>query len=267
MKISVITRATRLHNLQTVKESVFSNIPDGCEINWHIVFDTTNLKDIDAELLFDLKDDSTTFFHFEKGKPGGMLYPECSAIISKMAAGWVYFLDDDNVMHKGFYEYVLKTSILNPDKKVHVVSQDVAGKDFTGLTYRQAAPEFIKVGGVDLAQFIVSTEVYNKYGYTYLPDYCADGILISAVHSEHPEWFTFTGKIFAHYNYLQKKSTAKVPKVLYIGNDEPELKSLKILDYEDDSLNVKYLKNDSNIKLILAEFRPDVIITLSLIHI
>ena len=261
MKISIITRATRLQNLRTVKESVFNNVPDGCKINWHIVFDTANLKDIDAELLCDLKDESTTFFHFEKGDAVGMLYPQCSAIISKMGDGWVYFLDDDNIMHEGFYEYVLKTSLENPDKKVHVVSQHVDGRDFTKLIYRIAAPEFTKVQGIDLAQYIVSVDVYNEYEYAYLPDYRADGILISSVHAEHPEWFTFTAEILSHYNYLQKKATPKVPKVLYIGEDEPSLKSLKILDYEDDNLDVKYLKTDKDIALSLASFKPDVIIT------
>ena len=260
MKISIITRATRLQNLKTVKESVFNNIPSGCEINWHLVFDTANLKDIDAELLSDLKDDSTTYY-FEKGDAIGMLYPQCSAIISKLGDGWVYFLDDDNIIHEGFYEYVLKASIENSDKKIHVVSQNVDGKDFTNLTYRVAAPEFMKVQGVDLAQYIVSTDVYNEYEYTYLPDYRADGILISAVHAEHPEWFTFTTEILSHYNYLQKNSKAKLPKVLYIGDDEPELKSLKILDYEDDNLEIKYLKSDRDVAIVLASFKPDVIIT------
>jgi glycosyltransferase involved in cell wall biosynthesis len=260
MKINIITRATRLYNLRTVKESVFNNIPNDCEVMWHIVFDTTNLKDIDAELLFDLKDDSTAF-HFEKGEQGGLLYPQCSELISKLGKSWVYFLDDDNIMHKGFYEYVLKTSIANPDKKVHVVSQNVAGKDFTGLTYRKAAPESIKVQGIDLAQYIISSEVYNDYGYKFIPDYKADGILISTIHNEHPEWFTFTGKIFAQYNYLQKISTAKVPKILYIGDDKPELKSLKIFDYEADNLEVFHLESDENIEEHLAAFRPDCIIT------
>jgi len=260
MKISVITRATRLQNLKTIKESVFNNVPTGCEINWHIVFDTVNLKDIDAELLCDLKDDLTTY-HFEKGNAGGMLYPQCSTIIKKISDSWIYFLDDDNMIHEGFYEYVLKTSLENPDKKVHVVSQNVDGKDFTGLTYRQAAPEFTKVQGVDLAQYIVSSDAYNDYGYKYLPDYRADGILISAMHDEHPEWFTFTELTLSHYNYLQKKSKAKLPKVLYIGDDEPELKSLKILNYEDDNLEIKYLKSDKDIATSLASFKPDVIIT------
>jgi glycosyltransferase involved in cell wall biosynthesis len=260
MKINIITRATRLQNLRTVKESVFNNIPDDCEINWHVVFDTVNIKDIDAELLCDLTDNSTTFY-FEKGNAGGMLYPQCSAIIKKISDGWIYFLDDDNILHEGFYEYVLKTSLDNPDKKVHVVSQHVDGRDFTQLIYRIAAPEFTKVQGVDLAQYIVSSDAYNEYGYKYLPDYRADGILISAMHDEHPEWFTFTTEILSHYNYLQKKSTAKVPKILYIGPDKPELKSLKILDYEADNLDVKYLESDDDIQIHLASFRPDCIIT------
>jgi glycosyltransferase involved in cell wall biosynthesis len=260
MKINIITRATRLSNLRTVKESVFNNIPNGCEVMWHIVFDTNSLKDIDAELLFDLKDDSTSF-HFEKGEPGGMLYPQCSKLISKLGESWVYLLDDDNIIYEGFYEYVLKTSVANPDKKVHVVSQKVDGRDFSGLTYRPAGPEFLKIGSVDLAQYIVKSEVYNEHGYKFVPDYCADGILIIAIHNDHPEWFTFTKKIFAHYNYLQKRSTAKVPKILYIGDDKPELKSLKILDYEADNLEVLHLESDENIGEHLAAFKPDCIIT------
>ena len=189
MKIHVITRSTRLQNLRTVKESVFKNIPQGMDIEWHVVFDTATLKDIDAELLSDLKDNSTNYY-FEKGDAVGMLYPQCSNIISNLEGGWVYFADDDNIIHDGFYEYVLKMSNENPDKKVHVVSQSVDGKDFTGLQYRLAASQFMKVGGVDLAQYIVSIDVYNEYGYKFLPDYCADGILINKVYREHADIIT-----------------------------------------------------------------------------
>lgn len=260
MKFHIITRSTRLHNLKTVKESVFNNVPSGLKIEWHVVFDTASLKDISAELLSELKDNSTKFY-FKKGDKMGMLYPQCSEIISGFRSGWVYFLDDDNIMHDGFYKYIVEVSTANPEKKVHVVSQDVAAKDFTGLTYRLASPHHTKKREIDLAQYIVSVDVYNKEGYKFLPDYCADGILIESVHKNNPEWFTFTPETLSHYNYLQKKSTAKVPKILYIGEDEPELKSLKILNYEADNLDVKYLKDDNNVQVHLAEFRPDTIIT------
>lgn len=259
MKIHIITRSTRLQNLSTVKDSVFKNIPKGVSVKWHVVFDTATLKDIGAEMLNDLKDSSTEYY-FEKGDAVGMLYPQCSKIISKLKTGWAYFVDD-NIVHDGFYEYVLKTSKKHPNKMVHVVSQNVAGRDFTGLDYRLAAAPNMQVGGVDLAQYIVNIDVYNKHGYKFIPDYCADGILINKVHNDHPKWFTFTPSTFSHYNFLERKSSAKVPKVLYIGNDEPELKSRKILDYEADNLDVKYLQSDDNVAKELASFRPDVIIT------
>lgn len=260
MKFHVITRSTRLHNLRTVKESVFKDLPRGLKIEWHVVFDTATLKDIDAELLSELKDDSTNYY-FEKGDKVGMLYPQCSKIISKLKGGWVYFVDDDNVVYEGFYKYALEQIKKNDSKKIHVVSQNVAGKDFTRLDYRLAVPDAIRIGGIDLAQYIVNIDVYNKHGYTFKPDYCADGILISEVYKENSDWFTFTPKELSHYNYLQKDASAKVPKVLYIGDDEPVLKSLKILDYEADNLDIRYLKTCDMVELHIAEFRPDVIIT------
>jgi glycosyltransferase involved in cell wall biosynthesis len=260
MIINIITRSTRLQNLRTVKESVFSNIPNGIEIKWHVVFDTASLKDIDAELLSDIKDDSTQYY-FEKGDKVGMLYPQCSNIISKFKDGWVYFVDDDNIVYDGFYEYVLEMSNTFPDKMVHVVSQNVEKRDFTGLDYRLAEAQNVKIGGIDLAQYISHVNIYNKHGYQFKPDYCADGILISDVFKNMPEAFTFTPTVYSHYNYLEKKASANVPKVLYIGSDEPDLKSIKYLWYEADNLNVKYLKNDENISLILSTFKPDTIVS------
>ena len=37
----------------------------------------------------------------------------------------------------------------------------------------------------------------------------------------------------------------KIPKILFIGDVEPELKSIQNEIYEDSSLEVKYIKNDN----------------------
>jgi glycosyltransferase involved in cell wall biosynthesis len=60
---------------------------------------------------------------------------------------------------------------------------------------------------------------------------------------------------------LNKKKT-KVPRVLYIGDDKPELKSIQSETYEDTSLEVKYLKNDIDVNKVIANFKPDSIITI-----
>lgn len=54
---------------------------------------------------------------------------------------------------------------------------------------------------------------------------------------------------------------AKVPKVLYIGKDEPHLESIHNKAFEDCSLDVKYITNDENVNEIIASFKPDSIIT------
>jgi len=260
MKFHIITRSTRLQNLKIVKDSIFKNVPKGLDIDWHVMFDVTSLKDIDAELLGDLKDKNTNYY-FEKGDEVGMLYPQSSVLISTIKTGWIYFLDDDNIMHPNMYSKVMENIKNNPTKKVHTFSQVVNGKDFSGLQFRIADQSTVKKHKIDLAQYIVDCSVYNKHGYKFEADYCADGILIENVHNDHPEWFTYDIDELCYYNHLQKKSTANVPKVLYIGEDSPELKSLKILDYEADNLNIKYLDTDKNVHLHLASFKPDVIIT------
>lgn len=60
--------------------------------------------------------------------------------------------------------------------------------------------------------------------------------------------------------FLNKKK-AKVPKILYIGNNKPELKSKQNVYYEDSSLEVEYIKNDNNINEKICSFKPDCIIT------
>ena len=56
-------------------------------------------------------------------------------------------------------------------------------------------------------------------------------------------------------------SKSRVPKILYIGPNQPELKSEKYYSYEDDSLEVHYKENDNNIQELLYSFKPDAIIT------
>lgn len=54
---------------------------------------------------------------------------------------------------------------------------------------------------------------------------------------------------------------AKVPKILYVGKDEPHLESNHNKAFEDCSLDVRYIINDENINEIIASFKPDSIIT------
>lgn len=253
MKFQIITRSTRLKNLEIVKESIFSNVPEGCDVNWHIVFDTKILKDIDAELLNRLNDDNTTL-HFRKGDGWGL--SQLNPLIQELE-GWIYHVDDDNILHENFYKTILDN--IKEDSKAFIFSQKVGGIDFTGLDVREAKPEHVKVQEIDLAQWLIHSDLHK--GNLYGSGYTADGEFIEKLYQNNKNSFVFIEDILCYYNALEKKSSAKVPKILYIGADEPELKSYKVLHYEADNLDVKYLKDDKDVHLHLASFKPDCIIT------
>jgi len=52
MKLSIITRCSRLNNLRKVKDSMFTT--DKFDITWYVMFDSTVLKDVDAEILAEI---------------------------------------------------------------------------------------------------------------------------------------------------------------------------------------------------------------------
>lgn len=258
MKINIITRCTRTSNLLTIKEGVL-NTPKGVTVNWHIVFDTGALKDIDAEVLSNLTDTNNVKLHFVKGQSGGLLYPEVSDIIRTIKSGWIYLLDDDNILHEDFYK-TIKASIKNlPVALVHIVSQLVDGKDFTGLEVRVASRENTAFQKIDIAQMVINRSIFDTHSFS--ANYAADGFFIEEVLKTHGDSFVWIDKVLSYYNYLEKVPSAKIPKILYIGKTKPELKSIKYLSYEADELDVKYLETDKYCASYMRSFNPDAIIT------
>jgi len=258
MKINIITRCTRTSNLLTIKEGVL-NAPKGVTVNWHIVFDTGALKDIDAEVLSNLTDTVNVKLHFVKGQRGGLLYPEVSDIIRTIKSGWIYLLDDDNIIHEDFYK-TIKASIKNlPIAQVHIVSQLVSGRDFTGQEIIVASRENTAFQKIDIAQMVINRSIFDTHSFS--ANYAADGFFIEEVLKTHGDSFVWIDKVLCHYNYLEKVPSAKIPKIIYIGKTKPELKSIKYLSYEADELDVKYLEDDSEVINAVTSFNPDAIIT------
>ena len=258
MKINIITRCTRSQNLKEIKDSILEiKKPSNVSIKWHVVFDTKVLKDIDADILNTL-DDGNVQFHFRKGDGWGL--SQLNDLIHSLD-GWIYHLDDDNILHPDFYTEMSKVVKDNPETKGIIFAQKVGGRDFTGLDIRKAKPENVKVQRIDLAQWIIHSDLHKDYSYG--SGYVADGQFIENIFKENKDSFTIHNKVLCYYNYLERKSTAKVPKVLYIGPGEPEIKTTKVLDYEADELEVKYLTTDADISKLMVSFKPDAIITVS----
>lgn len=257
MKFNIITRCSRVNNLDKIQTSIFQN--GKYDIQWHILFDTTRLKDISAELLNKL-DKPTIKLHFVSSNGTDYLYPQMSDLAKTFTDGFVVVVDDDNVVHNEFFNEVVKS--IDDTHKMFVVNQSVYGKDFTGIDVREAKSENMKYQSVDIAQIVFHHSIFNEYSFT--GHYAGDGFLIEKIHTENPQYFKYIQQELCYYNHLETQSTAKVPKVLLINKGEQiQLKSHKVVDYEDDSLITIQLQNDDNIEETIVSIKPDSIVTIS----
>ena len=255
MVIHILTRCTRPQNLLTIQKTIFET---SVVVYWHIIFDTTTLKDIDAEILNKLQG-PTTKFHFVKGDGSDYLYPQLNDIIDGLFQdAYIVILDDDNYVHHSFYDTIKKEIEANSDKEAFVYEQRIDGRDFTGLDVRKVGPEHMKLRHIDSAQYVIKQSLYTQGKYE--GGYCGDGVFIENLYKQFPDKFHFIHSELCYYNRLTPVKKAKVPKVLYI-NGQSELESIKHLGYEDTSLNVLYTPNDISIESTLTSFKPDSIIT------
>ena len=244
MKFHVVTRCCRPENILTVAESVYA---DGVDVTWHIVFDTSKVKELDVQILGELYSLGAVLY-FRDGDGWGL--SNLNDILLSLSKGYVFNLDDDNILHPEYYKEISK-AIKKGKSLAYCYNQLV---DVGSGETRIASKENTIVGKIDLAQYTVHTDVYKLISYG--SGYTADGEFIEALHNLQPSDFVFINETLCYYNYLQqvavKKSSA--PKILYIGEGKPELKSNVYLGYEDTSLNVYY--NEA-----VDEVDPDAIIT------
>lgn len=253
--LNIITRCTRTKNLLQIKDSIFKNV--SIEVKWYLIFDTSSIKDIDANLLSKIQDKNTIIKYYN-GFSGDYGHNLINITIDEIESGWIYILDDDNILHENFIDNLIPHFTSN--YQGIIFSQFVGGKDFTGLNVRDAIPENIKVQKIDMAQFILKRElIANKRLKTF--EYKADGYFIEELYKENPDKFLILNEVLSYYNYFQSpKMPISLPKVLILG-ENINIKSRKLYDYEEDRLNTKFTTNDKVLS-DLVSFNPDSIISI-----
>jgi O-antigen biosynthesis protein len=258
MKIKILTRCTRTENLPKVRDSIFSQSWKDVDVNWVIIFDTSSIATVDSKILsefsmYDLK--------FWEGIQGDMGHGLLNRVMDETSyEEWVYVLDDDNEMHPSFAETIIKYSRIHPSIEGFVFSQNVDGKDFTGLSIREARPENMKLRSVDMAQVLLRKSLIGNKRLVPMT-YVADGIWIEELYKESPQSFFFVESVLCNYNSLKElpKKSRTLPRVL-VMDSLPDLKSWKAFDFESDDLNIESASNeDTNRKI--SEFDPDCIVT------
>lgn len=254
---NIITRCSRPENLLRIKESIFNN---NYNFLWFIYFDVSILKDISAELLSELQDDKIKIF-FKKSISGDYGHQFINDAIDIISDGWIYVLDDDNILHEDFIINISNKISDKFNKRAFIFNQKVGGKDFSELDIREASPENMRVQHIDMAQFLLRRDLIGNKRLEF-DNYKADGVFIEDIYKSNPDDFYFISEILCYYNFLKNAPMPiSLPRILLIGEDI-DLKSEKLSDFEEDNLNKRFILNDENINKEIYEFNPDSIVSI-----
>ena len=262
MQLNILTRVIRQENLLKVRDSIEKSLINtrSIFIKWHLIFDTSVIHQLNTDV-FDMKASFYIEKHFFKGISGDMGHTLLNNVMDKLEGfEWICFIDDDNEMHENYLKRIEKIVQADENYDAIVFSQFVGGKDFTGLQIREAKPENMEVKKIDMAQFtlrmsIVGCLKFEKGLYT------ADGIFIETLYKQYPDKFLIKNEVLCNYNSLQPLSEKNytLPRILILDEDI-ELKTEKVFEFESDELNTKSCSNETVLQEIV-KFNPDCILT------
>jgi len=259
--IHIITRCTRLSHLAEIKKTVFNT--DKFNVTWYIIFDTNVIQEVSVETIILLNEEriKTTYRKSDDGDHGHQLINDT---IDSIKDGWVYVVDDDNIIHENFYERVYQIIKENKKSTAIIFDQKVGGIDFTKLDIRECGKDLVKVGKIDMAQFLLRRDLIGNYR---IPKghYVGDGMFIEEIFNENEKKFVFVNEVLCYYNYFQqikKPNKRTLPRILLLGVDEEiELKSKFYAKFESVELYTSQEKNDSELDKKIKSFDPDCIVT------
>ena len=179
--LSIITPCYRQHHLSALHDSIeFDKIHV-----WIIIYDTSNGR---------------TYPRLYEGTPkimeiewnGGISgNPQRNYGMSFVTDGFIYFLDDDNIIHPHFWNTIIE---LHTDNFYTFDQQRNKNGD---ILYGNR----IEVGYIDTAMFLVHKKHIGAL--EWITDkYDADGYFICTIAKNHPESHCYINTTACYYNYL-----------------------------------------------------------------
>ena len=97
--LNIITRCTRTTKIKEVFESIDKKNKN-FKINWYVLFDLTSMSDIPTDVISFIKDKSEIRFY--DSDPDDFGHDMINKTIDEIQDGFVYVLDDDNIIHPNF---------------------------------------------------------------------------------------------------------------------------------------------------------------------
>ena len=184
-KVTIITPCCRPQNLP----KLFASINFEYVNNWIIIYDTSRDRSYTRSFT-----EYPKIIEAECDTIGSAGHPQRNFGLNFVSKGFVYFLDDDNIMHPHFWQVF--PHIMN-DNNQYIYSFDMEKEDGS-----------IKVGNepflhvIDTAMVLISHSLikglqwYKHFAYS-------DGIFISTLYEKNKSNFFYIPHAICYYNKLQ----------------------------------------------------------------
>lgn len=206
--LNIITPCARPWNLFLIYKQLLSYKIQKIQIVWWIVLDKS-IQDIGSILKESTQDNLK--IHFIKGVSDNAIagHAHRNLILEKLVSlhgninDWVYNLDDDNLLHEDYIQFLVDNEYLLKDYD-GVLTQQINKEKQVRL---DATRELIKVCHVDTAMITFRIKALgSKYGTEQLrfieTDYCADGHFIEALYKKLGDKLYVTNTPLCYYNFL-----------------------------------------------------------------
>lgn len=187
-RLTIITACTRYENLPALARSIEPG-RGLFAVTWRVVFDGAKVKhrDVPGAVTGVVSHSGSGWGNYQK-----------NFALDNIADGWVYFLDDDNIIHPDFFP-AMHRAIYETDASGFAFPQ-IGG---AGAPTKHACPEHMRPDHIDMAQVMMARELIGASRFA-LGAYNADGRLIEEVYNRVPCAWAFLDKSLCFYNYLRQ---------------------------------------------------------------
>lgn len=163
---------------------------------WHIVYDTTKIpKQQIWRIPYDSIEQHAVDGSFKKSCAG---HEQRNFGMSLVKKGYVYFLDDDNIIHPNFFTEI---NFKDPGKIFTFDQQVCYSNNDTNIRLGNR----LSACHIDMAQYCFDVGVNSTKLQFESSKYIADGIFIEKLYAAQKQSHVYIPKVCSYYNYLRSK--------------------------------------------------------------
>lgn len=195
--LSIITATTRLNNIVSIFETVSPGIRF-FNLRWLVIIDGSKCNgsiNIQFPRFVEIRTLGSSSLGYDQKNIG---------IDLATKPGWVFFLDDDNLIHPQFFNAMHKNIVAFPSAKGFIFQQQfIWPPGDKKVQTRQVGKDKVKVCQIDQAQFLLHTDILDNVRYETM--YAGDGKFIENIFRNRSKDFVFINEVLSYYNWMKVK--------------------------------------------------------------